>query len=62
MLLEQYNQSLVIDRNYGMVNALDKYFREGKNVFCVVGVGHVVGEDGIVELMKSKGYSVELIK
>ena len=61
-LLEQYNQSLITDRNYGMVEKLDEYFNENKNVFCVVGVGHVIGDKGIVELMRKKGYTVDLVK
>ncbi len=61
-LLEQYNESLITDRNYEMAFTLDKYFKEDKNVFCVVGLGHVIGDKGIVKLMLKKGYKVDLIK
>lgn len=58
-MLENYNQALINDRNYGMVNALEKYFDEEKKVFCVVGLGHVIGDEGIISLMEKKGYNIE---
>lgn len=58
-MLDNYNKTLITDRNYGMAQALEKYMSENKNVFCVVGVGHVIGNEGIVSLMEQKGYSVE---
>lgn len=61
MLIDNYNQSLITDRNYGMVKALEGYFKEEKNVFCVVGLGHVIGEEGIISLMEKKGYKIEKI-
>lgn len=58
-MLEHYNQTLITDRNYGMVKALEKYISEDKNVFCVVGLGHVIGDEGIVNLMQKNGYKIE---
>ncbi len=58
-MVNNYNQALIIDRNYGMVRALEQYMSENKNVFCVVGLGHVIGNDGIITLMEKKGYNIE---
>lgn len=58
---ENYIHSFIVERNYGMVNTIEKYMSEGKNVFCVVGVGHVIGDEGIVSLMEKLGYKVEKI-
>ncbi len=58
-MIENYNNALINDRNYVMANALEKYFSEEKNVFCVVGVGHVVGNQGIISLMEQRGYNIE---
>lgn len=58
-MVENYNKSLITDRNYGMADALEKYFNEDKKVFCVVGLGHVIGDEGIISLMEKKGYNVE---
>lgn len=61
-LVEEYNQRLINNRNYYMTDILEQYMNEGKNVFCTVGLGHVIGEEGIVKLMEKKGYNVEKIK
>lgn len=58
-MVNSYNQSLITDRNYGMVRALEQYMSENKNVFCVVGLGHVIGNEGIISLMEKKGYNIE---
>lgn len=57
-LMENYNQSLIIDRNYGMANVLENYFEKKQNVFCVVGLGHVIGDEGIINLLQKRGYDV----
>lgn len=59
---EEYKKIAISDRNYGMVNKLEEYIYEGKNVFCVVGAGHIVGNEGIAKLMENKGYIVEQIE
>ncbi len=58
-MIENYNNTLINKRNYIMTDALEKYYAEEKNVFCVVGVGHVVGDQGIIFLMEQRGYNVE---
>lgn len=58
-MLENYNQTLINDRNRGMVKTLEQYMSENKNVFCVVGLGHVIGNDGIITLMEKNGYNIE---
>lgn len=57
-LMENYNQFLIIDRNYGMANVLENYFEKKQNVFCVVGLGHVIGDEGIINLLQKRGYDV----
>lgn len=57
-LMENYNKSLIIDRNYGMANVLENYFEKKQNVFCVVGLGHVIGDEGIINLLQKRGYDV----
>ena len=58
-LVNNYERKLITERNYNMANTLTKYIDEGKNVFCIVGLGHVIGEDGIISLMKKDGYTIE---
>lgn len=58
-MVDNYNKALITDRNYGMVRALEQYMSENKNVFCVVGLGHVIGNEGIITLMEKNGYTIE---
>jgi len=59
-LIEDYNDKMITKRNITMTDTLINYFENKQNVFFVVGIGHVIGEDGIVNLLKNKGYAVNL--
>lgn len=48
--------ALFTARNHAMSKKIDKIAESGKNYFVVVGAGHLVGEEGIVELLRGKGY------
>ncbi len=58
---EKYNKAFLTDRNVGMVEKAEQYLSEGKNTFFVVGAMHMIGSDGIVELLKQKGYTVNRV-
>lgn len=59
--LEPYYQALFDIRNRGMAEGIEKALDgEGISIlFVVVGAGHLIGDEGLVELMKQKGYEVE---
>lgn len=61
-LYEEYTRKLITDRNYKMAEAAEYYLAEGMKVFYVVGVGHMVGETGLAQLLAQDGYIVERIK
>lgn len=50
---------LILERNERMTDAIARLSREHGVLFVVVGAGHMVGENGIVERLKSAGYYVE---
>ena len=50
---------LVSGRNRAMAEKIEAFLRTGKTHFVVVGAGHLVGNDGILERLKEKGYAVE---
>lgn len=60
-LYEEYNKAMLTDRNIGMADKAEQYLAEGKNVFFVVGAAHMVGDDGIVQLLKDRGYTVKRV-
>jgi uncharacterized protein YbaP (TraB family) len=46
------------DRNVGMAEKVSNLIGEGKKCFVVVGAIHMVGKQGLVQLLKDKGYSI----
>lgn len=57
-IYEDYNTQLLTDRNVGMADKAEQYLSEDKNVFFAVGFMHMVGDDGLVALLKDRGYTV----
>jgi uncharacterized protein len=47
------------ERNVKMVEKIDRYLKDSGTYFVVVGAGHLLGNNGIVNLLKAKGYVVE---
>jgi uncharacterized protein YbaP (TraB family) len=50
---------LLIQRNKKWVSKIENVTREKKNVLVVVGVGHLVGPDGLLDLLKERGYKLK---
>ena len=50
---------LIYDRNKSMASKIEDFLKTEETYFVIVGAGHLVGERGIVEILKRKGYSVE---
>jgi uncharacterized protein YbaP (TraB family) len=49
---------LVTDRNQRWVVKLDELLSGNKNAIVIVGAAHLVGNEGVVELLKKKGLKV----
>ncbi|MBC8527250.1 MAG: TraB/GumN family protein, partial [Candidatus Cloacimonetes bacterium] len=52
-------QSLLINRNYNWLDDVIEYTKDNEDYLVIVGSGHLAGEEGLVELLEAKGYSVE---
>lgn len=52
-------QKLFVVRNNNWIPYVEGYLKEDKNYLVVVGAGHLVGSEGLVELLEAKGYTVE---
>jgi len=50
------------DRNVNMVKKIVQNIDEKKSLFVVVGAGHIVGEKGIVSLLKKEGFKLTQIQ
>ena len=51
-------QKLLVDRNENWMPKIERYLRSDKNHFVVVGAAHLVGKDGVVAMLREKGYRV----
>jgi len=55
---KEYEKAMYDDRNDQMTLKAEEYLQTGDVYFFVVGSAHMVGESGIVEQLRSKGYTV----
>lgn len=58
-MLAQYEHVMVEERNRGMAETALGYLAAGDTVFFAVGAGHMVGETGLVQLLRDAGCTVE---
>jgi uncharacterized protein YbaP (TraB family) len=56
-LSKKAHNLLIVNRNVIMANSLDSIAKKG-SVFSAVGAAHLGGKDGIINLLKAKGYTV----
>ena len=61
-LLEDYNDKMLTQRNLGMRDKAVEWLKAGDKVFFAVGAAHLIGEDGLVELLRAEGYTVEQLE
>lgn len=47
------------ERNHAMTDAVKNYLEGSETVFFVVGAGHMVGKEGIIQLLQKNGVKVE---
>ncbi len=55
---EVYSQ-LVVERNTNWMPRIESFLQQKENYLVVVGAGHLLGKDGLLALLKAKGYGVE---
>jgi len=52
-------KQLITDRNKNWLPIINAYQKTTEKEFILVGVGHLVGQDGIIETLRKNGYKVE---
>jgi uncharacterized protein YbaP (TraB family) len=55
----QLYQRLLVDRNKTWMPKIEALFARPGRALVVVGAAHLVGDDGVVAMLKAKGYTVE---
>ena len=56
--LSEIYDALITKRNYMMTKKIQGFLQTKKDYFVVVGAGHVIGKEGIVDLLQQHGYTV----
>jgi len=52
-------EKLLYERNTNMVSRIEGFLKTKETHFVIVGAGHLVGNKGIIEILKKEGYLVE---
>jgi uncharacterized protein YbaP (TraB family) len=55
----QLYQRLLVERNKNWMPKLEALFSRKRPAFVVVGAAHLVGPDGLLTMLKAKGYTLE---
>lgn len=58
---EYYYEEMLGKRNPGMADKVESYLKEGKKVLVMVGAAHFYDKNGLVNLMRQRGYTVTRI-
>ncbi len=56
----EFGDAMIKDRNVIMANRLEKLIRS-ETVFCAIGAAHLPGDNGVLSLLKKKGYKLRPI-
>jgi pheromone shutdown protein TraB len=54
-----FGERLIGARNRKWIPEIEGYLRSGRTYFVVVGAGHIGGPEGLLALLKARGYQVE---
>jgi len=52
-------EKLILERNRSMASKIEEFLRNKEIYFAVVGAAHLVGNQGVIEILKGRGYLVE---
>ncbi len=53
----EFGDALIKDRNLIMAERLEKLMRK-EATFCAIGAAHLPGENGVIQLLRTKGYTL----
>jgi len=58
----ELREALLVDRNQAWIDPLVRILNRGDKVLVAVGAAHIVGEDGLPQLLSQRGYEVHRIQ
>ena len=57
--LPSFYQRLVIQRNHNWIPRIERYLNGRETCFVIAGAGHMGGPEGVLALLKARGYQIE---
>lgn len=54
-----FDKYILIERNKVFVTNMDSLMKSGKSLFAGMGCAHLPGSNGVIEMLREKGYTVE---
>jgi len=55
---KRFYKKLLDDRNVQMANKIESYLNGGKSVLVIVGAAHYHGPQGVISMLKKRGYKI----
>jgi len=55
----EVHEKVIVERNRRWLPQIEKMIAQGESAMVVVGAAHLVGREGVIELLKQRGYTVE---
>ena len=55
----QLYDRMIVSRNMNWLQQIDAFLKQEVNYLVIVGTGHLIGKDGLVELLRARGYSIK---
>ena len=55
----EIHQKVIDDRNRRWLPQIERLLSRGENALIIVGAAHLVGNNGVIQLLKGRGYKVE---
>jgi hypothetical protein len=59
---DAYYKKFIVDRNYDQADSMEYYIKAGNALFAAVGSAHLPGDEGIIEILRKRGFSVRPVK
>lgn len=56
--IDLLNEKLLDERNFEMAEKINQFLNDDEDYFVVVGAAHLVGENGIINLLEEEGYEI----
>jgi uncharacterized protein YbaP (TraB family) len=60
--LKPYSDAMFDERDFKMAENIEDYLADSETYFIVVGAGHLVGENGLLNLLDDRGYKLEQLQ